>query len=275
MPLRSRAPILAPSRHANGTLLAIRVPEARERRGAKPAGSRGGEVPGRSFSGTMLAPRPLDDPPRARRSPGQLPVIEAAAMTTTFARSLLGWTALLAGAASAGELDCKVSWVGNSFPGADGRWVQNFFIHANARPDGTVVTWSHWDEGGRRFGVYKDGRVDRQQGRARQQPGGQGRARVVLWKIDVDYTVPEGSTSSTSSPRAITARWRGRSNSRACTSRRPWRWRPTARLMVADSGTGPRQQVLSYDVSDARQAPRLVRAFGDAGRDLERARRAR
>ena len=51
------------------------------------------------------------------------------------------------------------SWLGNSFSGASNRWVQNFFISTQVQPDGTVNTWSHWDEGGHRFGVYKDGDV--------------------------------------------------------------------------------------------------------------------
>ena len=53
----------------------------------------------------------------------------------------------------------RVSWLGNSFSGASNRWVQNFFIHTKVQPDGTVNTWSHWDEGGKKFGVYKDGDV--------------------------------------------------------------------------------------------------------------------
>src|SRR5690349_15569473 len=56
-------------------------------------------------------------------------------------------------------LDYGVSWVGNSFGGAGDKWVQNFFIHMNTAPDGSCYTWSHWDEGGKRFGVYKDGDV--------------------------------------------------------------------------------------------------------------------
>jgi hypothetical protein len=35
-------------------------------------------------------------------------------------------------------------------------------------------------------------------------------------------------------------------------------------LMVADSGTGPRQQILFYDVSDAAK-PKLTRSFGERG----------
>jgi len=57
------------------------------------------------------------------------------------------------------SLRYDVSWLGNSFPGADDEWVQNFFVHMNVRPDGSCVTWSHWDEGGKRFGIYKDGDV--------------------------------------------------------------------------------------------------------------------
>ena len=59
----------------------------------------------------------------------------------------------------AAPLDHSVTWVGNSFSGASNRWVQNFFIHTKVRPDGTVNTWSHWDEGGKKFGAYKDGDV--------------------------------------------------------------------------------------------------------------------
>jgi hypothetical protein len=58
---------------------------------------------------------------------------------------------------AANPLPHSVTWVGNSFPGASNRWVQNFFIHTRVQPDGTVNTWSHWDEGGKKFGVYKDG----------------------------------------------------------------------------------------------------------------------
>ncbi len=54
---------------------------------------------------------------------------------------------LFAGVARFAVSKFTVSWLGNSFSGADGKWVQNFFIHANARPDGSVITWSHWDEG--------------------------------------------------------------------------------------------------------------------------------
>jgi hypothetical protein len=41
-----------------------------------------------------------------------------------------------------GRLVANVSWLGNSFSGAGGKWAQNFFIHANVKPDGSVITWS-------------------------------------------------------------------------------------------------------------------------------------
>ena len=62
-------------------------------------------------------------------------------------------------ALSAEPLHDSVSWIGNSFSGASNKWVQNFFISTKVQPDGTVNTWSHWDEGGKKFGVYKDGDV--------------------------------------------------------------------------------------------------------------------
>ena len=62
---------------------------------------------------------------------------------------------LLTRTAHTADLDYRVSWLGNSFSGADGKWVQNFFIHMKVQPDGTVNTWSHWDEGGKKFGVTR------------------------------------------------------------------------------------------------------------------------
>lgn len=61
---------------------------------------------------------------------------------------------------SAGEplRNVTVSWLGNSFPGAE-KWVQQD-IHAMAvAPDGSVYTNVEWDEAGRNVGIYKDGDV--------------------------------------------------------------------------------------------------------------------
>ncbi len=158
---------------------------------------------------------------------------------------------------AAAPLDNSVTWVGNSFPGASNRWVQNFLIHTKVQPDGTVNTWSHWDEGGKKFGVYKNGDVI---GNTNVSPNSlethdrQGR----LWKIDVEYTDPKHQEWEFV-PKGITC------DGKVVTF--PELSRPMAlalandgTLMVADSGTGPRQQVLFYDVSKV-----VVRSPGSAG----------
>ncbi|NJK97309.1 MAG: hypothetical protein HC905_22515 [Bacteroidales bacterium] len=53
----------------------------------------------------------------------------------------------------------KVTWAGNSFGGASGKWVQNRISGAGFAPDGTVYANSGWDESGRWRGMYKDGNV--------------------------------------------------------------------------------------------------------------------
>lgn len=164
-------------------------------------------------------------------------------------------------AAADKALQYTVSWVGNSFSGANGQWVQDFFIHMNTRPDGTCVTWSHWDEGGHRFGMYKDGKVVGNQDVAANSlrvTDRQGRR----WELLVEYVDPKHNEYDFV-PRGI-----------QCDGQAvqfPALYQPTAlalandgTLMVADSLTGPRQQVLFYNIADW-QHPRLVRAFGDYG----------
>ncbi len=53
----------------------------------------------------------------------------------------------------------QTSWLGNTFGGADGKWVQNYVDEIEVSPDGAVYTASEWDEGGRCAGVYKNGEV--------------------------------------------------------------------------------------------------------------------
>lgn len=62
--------------------------------------------------------------------------------------------------ASAQELMHETSWIGNSFGGADNKWVQNYVDEIEVSPDGTVYTASEWDEAGRCSGIYKDGDVN-------------------------------------------------------------------------------------------------------------------
>jgi hypothetical protein len=139
--------------------------------------------------------------------------------------------------------------------------VQNFFIHTQVQPDGTVNTWSHWDEGGKKFGVYKDGDVI---GNTNVNPN----SLAVIdkagrrWRIEFDYVEPKFHEFDFK-PTGLTCD--GES------VKFPELYEPMAlalanngQLMVADSQTSPRQQVLFYNVSDPKR-PKLTRAFGDYG----------
>lgn len=56
-------------------------------------------------------------------------------------------------------LKYTTSWIGNSYGGRDGRWVQDWVQGMAVAPDGTVYTNAFWDEGGREVGVYRNGQV--------------------------------------------------------------------------------------------------------------------
>ncbi len=157
-------------------------------------------------------------------------------------------------------LNYQTSWVGNSF-GGDGAWVQNFIIHMGVKDDGTVYTWSHWDEGGRRYGHYRDGEVV---GNENLEPNSlktidaQGRQ----WEIVVEWVEPENNE------RDILPQHIERDGREVDF---PGLHEPTAiatandgTLMIACSGTSPRQQILFYDISDP-DRPQLVRELGERG----------
>jgi hypothetical protein len=153
------------------------------------------------------------------------------------------------------------SWLGNSFSGASNKWVQNFFIHTKVQPDGTVNTWSHWDEGGRKFGAYKDGHVV---GNTNVNPNSLETTDKAgrHWKIQFDYAEPEFHEYDIH-PKGVTCNGE--------LVKFPGLFEPMTlalsndgQLMIADSQTGPRQQVLFYDVSEFK-TPRLTREFGDYG----------
>jgi hypothetical protein len=158
-------------------------------------------------------------------------------------------------------LNYSISWAGNSFSGANDKWVQNFFIHCVTEPNGTCYTWSHWDEGGKRFGVYKDGDV------IGNKDVGANSLEVTdkkgqKWKLVVEYIDPKNNEYDFI-PKRI-----------ECDDQEvkfPDLYQPTAlalandgRLMVADSLTGPRQQILFYDISDPTK-PKFTKAFGEYG----------
>ena len=124
-----------------------------------------------------------------------------------------------------GNLHYSVSWLGNSFSGASNKWVQNFFIHTKVQPDGTVNTWSHWDEGGKKFGVYKDGDVI---GNTNISPNSLETKDSRAYMEDrLSITSSRSSTNTTSSQKASRAT-ANRSGSPSCSNR--WRspWPTTA-----------------------------------------------
>ncbi len=51
------------------------------------------------------------------------------------------------------------TWLGNSFSGGGGNWVQDFVFAMAVTEDGRVFTCSHWDEAHREAGIYEDGKV--------------------------------------------------------------------------------------------------------------------
>ena len=72
---------------------------------------------------------------------------------------IVGAVGLVSAAIAASpKLDCRVSWIGNTFPGAT-KWVQQDIEAMCVTPDGTVFTNVAWEEGGGNCGQYKDGDV--------------------------------------------------------------------------------------------------------------------
>lgn len=70
---------------------------------------------------------------------------------------LCAQTSAQAPAPTGPALPCQTSWIGNTFGGADNKWVQDFVHTMKVTPDGTVIAACEWDEAGRCVGLYKEG----------------------------------------------------------------------------------------------------------------------
>ena len=70
----------------------------------------------------------------------------------------LALSVILPGNAHARRLNAAVSWLGNSYPGAQA-WVQQNVKGLHVTPDGTVYAAVEWDEAGREVGVYREGKA--------------------------------------------------------------------------------------------------------------------
>ena len=60
--------------------------------------------------------------------------------------------------ANSPALDATVSWLGNTYPGAQ-RWVPQDIDALCVAPDGTLFSNVHWEEGGGNVTAFKDGQV--------------------------------------------------------------------------------------------------------------------
>lgn len=165
----------------------------------------------------------------------------------------------------ANVLNYRTTWIGNSFGGGVDGWVQNFVIHMNVAPDGLAYTWSHWDEAGRKFGLYKDGRVVGNEDRGANSLKTTDRFGRA-WELHVRY-FEQKHQEYDFEPVKITCngnevKFPGLEYPMALA------WSNDGLLMIADSGLGGRQQVLFYDVSPrlfGSRQPRLVRVVGEPG----------
>jgi len=72
--------------------------------------------------------------------------------------TLIATTALRAQQPASPRLPCTVSWLGNSFPGAQ-KWVQQDIRGLFVTPDGAVYTNVYWDEAGAEVTMYRGGEV--------------------------------------------------------------------------------------------------------------------
>ncbi len=162
--------------------------------------------------------------------------------------------------------DWTTHWVGDTFARGD-RWVQNYVLGIEVDADGTIYTTSHWDEAGRRYGVYKDGDVignDPQRGQ-QIDPFTIVDHDGVTWEIESVWGRFFRDGHSDPPPQALDARPVIRSSAGHEISDVV---DPVAlavdndnRLMVFDHG--PRQQILYYDTTG--EQPVKVDTFGEYG----------
>lgn len=139
----------------------------------------------------------------------------------------------------------SASWIGNTFGhGGDAKdpkaaWVQDYIDQMVVQPDGTCYTASDWDEAGRKFGVYKDGKVIGNEDHKidSRQVTIQGKT----WTIQGSQIVGPTVIADAGTPVALGVT-------------------PDNKLLVADDG--PREQILFYDV---KAVPRIIETFGVKG----------
>ena len=140
------------------------------------------------------------------------------------------------------------SWIGNTF-GKGGKandpnsaWVQNYIDEMVVQPNGTINTKSGWDEHGRLFGVYKDGKVLGNEDK--KINGREVTIKGQRWFIEGKVIKGPHTITTVGQPTGL-----AKTND--------------DQLLVADDG--PRKQILFFDVGSKTRVPRLVRTFGVKG----------
>lgn len=143
------------------------------------------------------------------------------------------------------------SWFGNTLPGSNGQWVQNFLEKIQVQADGTVYGFSGWDEAGNTHGKYKNG----------QNTG--------TWSKDFDVFSVKDKNGNTWSIDSITFAGGKSVTRQGSNTKLPGAGRPIA-LALANDGkiivtdNGPDQQVKFYDVTNP-DNPVLSSRFGVQG----------
>ncbi len=152
--------------------------------------------------------------------------------------------------------------ISSSQPGSNGTGVQDFIQSAVVQPDGTIWTFSGWDEGGHQFGEYKDGQQVEPMPDGNHHNLNNDSARSVTdnngvtWAIQNAKFVGGDSVCRTDNTSVCITGSNG--------------FRPNA-LAIANDGTlmvgdnGPDQQIKFYDVSSGNPSSTPVRTFGDQG----------
>lgn len=147
---------------------------------------------------------------------------------------------------SSHPLNYTVSWLGNTYgkggkvTDSNAHWVQDYLRCMYVDKDGTVYTDSEWDEGGRRYGIYKNGKVTGNEKRIIDCTSTGG------FKIQVDRIVGNGRVISSCGKPVAIAMGRG-----------PY----VGKLLVADNSI--QKQILVYDVTGNK--PFIIEKIGAPG----------
>ncbi len=187
------------------------------------------------------------------------------AMTALSILSLVTSLAVFRHAAPAhasGSYLTSFTGISSSQPGPNNTGVQDFIQSALVQPDGTIWTYSAWDEGGHQFGEYKDGQ--------QVEPLPDGNHHNLTNDSSRSVTDNNGVTWAIQNAKYVGGDSVCRTDNTSVCITGSNGFRPNA-LAIANDGTlmvgdnGPDQQIKFYDVSSGNPSSTPVRTFGDQG----------